>query len=244
MHGKYCIIVSSPESHIKASQQLHKDSLSYGPASSYFQDTNIKRLFGIPYGIKIANEHSRIKSVLDFGAGNGGLVLSLNKILGEEIAVTGFDPGVNKYSEEPTGKFDVITCIDVLEHVDRTSIDKILNQIKNLTAGFMVFVIDLVPARKSLADGRNAHVLLAPPEYWASRINQAFDYSICFNIGELETGEKFPIKFVGCCCNEYTYYETMSLFIKESNFGNMRLVLKSPGEVNFKLARKDYEKLV
>ena len=74
-------MVPSPESHIKASQQLHKDSLSYGPASSYFQDTNIKRLFGIPHGIKIVNEHSRIKSVLDFGAGNGGLVLALKKAL-------------------------------------------------------------------------------------------------------------------------------------------------------------------
>lgn len=237
-------MVSSPESHIKASRELHKNSQSYGPASSYFQDFNIKRLLGIPYGIKKANEHSSLSSVLDYGAGKGGLVLALKKTLSSQISITGFDPGVKEFSSKPNRRFDVITCIDVLEHIDRSSIDGVLNEIKNLMTGFMIFVIDLMPAEKSLADGRNAHILIAPPEYWASKINQSFDYSICFNIGELENGEKFPTKFIGCCCNSYNYYEAMSLFIKESNFGNMRLVVKGPGLVKFILSRKDYEKLV
>ena len=237
-------MASSPESHIKASRELHENSQSYGPASSYFEDSSIKRLFGIPYGIKKVNERSRIRSVLDFGAGRGGLVLALKKTLGNQISITGFDPGVKEFSDKPKRKFDVITCIDVLEHVDRYSIDGVLNEIKNLMAGFMIFVIDLMPAEKSLADGRNAHILIAPPEYWASKINQAFDYSICFNIGELENGEKFPTKFVGCCCNNYDYYEAMSLFAKESNFGNMRLIVKCSGHVKYMLNRQDYDKLV
>ncbi len=235
--------MSGLESHIKASQQLHKESSSYGPASSYFQDSSVKRLFGIPYGIRKVNEYSRIKSVLDFGAGKGGLVLALKKTLGNEINIKGFDPGVKEYSTMPKEKFDIITCVDVLEHIDRHSIDAVLNQIKNSMTGFMVFIIDLIPAKKSLVDGRNAHILLAPPEYWASKINQTFDYSTCFNLGELENGEKYPIKFIGCCCKDYNYYDAMSVFIKESNFGNMRLVMQGQGIVTWKLNRKDYEKL-
>lgn len=235
--------MSDTQSHIRASKQLHKDNSLYGPADSWFQDTNIKRLFGIPYGIKKVNEYSNIKSVLDYGCGKGGLVLALKKTLCSDISIRGFDPGIEEYSTMPKEKFDIITCVDVLEHIDRHAIDAVLNQIKNSMTGFMVFIIDLIPAIKSLADGRNAHILLAPPEYWASKINQAFDYSICFNVGELKNGEKYPTRFIGCCCNDYKYYDAMNVFIKESNFGNMRLIMVGGGVVEWSMMRKDYKKL-
>ena len=59
-----------------------------------------------------------------------------------------------------------------------------LKDIQSLTKLFCYVVIDLQPAVKRLSDGRNAHVLLAPPEWWASRFSQVFSHAT------------FPIKHI------------------------------------------------
>ena len=38
------------------------------------------------------------------------------------------------------------------------------------------------PAGKNLADGRNAHILLAPPEWWVAKISQHFSCTTSFPI--------------------------------------------------------------
>jgi len=53
-------------------------------------------------------------SILDFGAGNG----HLSKLLREKgFSVTSYDPMVEKHAARPKGKFDLVLCIEVLEHV-------------------------------------------------------------------------------------------------------------------------------
>ena len=84
------------------------------------------------------------------------------------------------------GLFDILTCLDVLEHVEIDSIDATLQEINSLTKNFVI-VIDLQPAVKRLADGRNAHVLLAPSEWWVSRFSQVFGawqhFPLSINLG-------------------------------------------------------------
>ena len=71
---------------------------------------------------------------------------------------------------KPDQPADILSCLDVLEHIELTSIDDVLQDINNLTRHFCYLVIDLQPAVKTLADGRNAHILLAPPDWWVSKI--------------------------------------------------------------------------
>ena len=54
-------------------------------------------------------------SILDYGCGNGNVA----KILREYgfKNVTNFDPMVDEFSSVPTGKFDLILCIEVFEHL-------------------------------------------------------------------------------------------------------------------------------
>ena len=86
----------------------------------------------------------------------------------------GYDPAVERFSEKPSRSYDVVTCIDVLEHLDKDSIGAALKQIKQFTKKFFFYCIDLVPSSKSLSDGRNAHTLLAPPDWWCQKIKNEF----------------------------------------------------------------------
>jgi len=58
----------------------------------------------------------------------------------------------------------------------------VLREIHGLTRQFCYLVIDLQPAAKTLADGRNAHILLAPPEWWTSRVAQLFPCIAAFPV--------------------------------------------------------------
>ena len=53
------------------------------------------------------------------------------------------------------------------------SIDAVLD-VANLTKNFCYLVIDLQPTVKTLPDGRNAHILLAPCDWWITRVSQIF----------------------------------------------------------------------
>ena len=113
-------------------------------------------------------------SVLDYGTGKGFLVERLRAELPESIEVFGYDPAVDKWSCKPNFVPDILTCFDVLEHIELDSIDSIIDDIYSMNRNFCYVVIDLQPAVKKLADGRNAHVLLAPPDWWLSRFSRLF----------------------------------------------------------------------
>ena len=122
------------------------------------------------------------RSLLDYGTGKGLLVKRLQKELPPEISVSGYDPAVSEWAKRPTESIDLVTCLDVLEHVEMESIDVVLDDIKRLTKRFCYVVVDLQPAVKTMADGRNAHILLAPPEWWIQRFSQLFPCVTAFPI--------------------------------------------------------------
>ena len=119
-------------------------------------------------------------SLLDYGTGKGRLVKYLRSKLPDNILVNGYDPAVDRWLEKPNHSSDILTCLDVLEHVESESIDAVLSDIKALTSNFCFLIIDLQPAIKRLSDGRNAHVLLAPCDWWISRISQHFSSVAAF----------------------------------------------------------------
>lgn len=121
-------------------------------------------------------------SVLDYGTGKGALVQRLRTELPNTIRVDGYDPAVEAFAARPSEPADILTCLDVLEHIEMNSLDAVLREIHQLTRQFCYLVIDLQPAKKTLADGRNAHILLAPPEWWASRISQLFSCQTSFPV--------------------------------------------------------------
>lgn len=121
-------------------------------------------------------------SVLDYGTGKGKLVHYLRQKLPQSIEVEGYDPAVEDWRNKPKGSFDIVTCLDVLEHVEVENVDDILRDIRRLSRCFCFLIIDLQLAAKSLPDGRNAHILLAPPEWWIARVSQVFPSMASFPV--------------------------------------------------------------
>jgi hypothetical protein len=116
-----------------------------------------------------------VTHVLDYGCGSN---LSLAKALVGKVEhkfkYQAYDPCVPQYATSPVPA-ELVACIDVLEHIEENSIDDVLDHLQTLTEAVGFFSIDTGPAKKSLPDGRNAHVLQRPPEWWLPRIMCRFE---------------------------------------------------------------------
>ena len=160
--------------------------------------------------IQRMHEMGKCNSVLDYGTGKGRLVDRLRKELPGKVKVTGYDPAIEKYSQRPKDAADILTCLDVLEHIEMSSIDAVLQDISKLTNRFCYIVIDLQPAVKKLADGRNAHILLAPSDWWITKFSHLFS---CICAFPLHHKAGLPQKLVIACTNDNSSILDMYLFL-------------------------------
>lgn len=153
----------------------------------------------LPQALLRMHELGICNSVLDYGTGKGKLVERLRKVLKTKVDVQGYDPAMPSWAHKPEHTFDILTCLDVLEHVEMGSIDAVLQDIHQLTRRFCYLVIDLQPAIKQLSDGRNAHILLAPSDWWVTKLSQLFPCIAAFPVYH-EAGP--AQKIVISCCHD------------------------------------------
>lgn len=110
----------------------------------------------------LAETHA-IKSLLDYGCGKGALKKA---IAGHrDLDIREYDPAIPDKSAAP-GPADMVVCTDVLEHVEPDCIADVVAHLKQLTQRVLFLVVSTRPAAKFLADGRNAHLIVQPLEYW------------------------------------------------------------------------------
>ena len=113
-----------------------------------------------------------IDTLLDYGCGSN---LSLRETLAPQRKLTyqAYDPGVPEYSGDPEPS-DMVVCVDVLEHIEPEFLDDVLDHLMHLTQGVIFCSINTGPAGKTLSDGRNAHLIQQPMEWWLPRIWERF----------------------------------------------------------------------
>jgi len=68
----------------------------------------------------------------------------------------------------------------VLEHIEPDLLDNVLDDLKRVTAGKGIFTVHTGEAVKTLPDGRNAHLIQQPPEWWLPGLIERFDL-VAFN---------------------------------------------------------------
>lgn len=142
-------------------QQLHEDSDAYGEASvSYAPIVSV-------YCNKLG-----ITSLLDFGCGKGRLFECLK--VNHKMTLQAYDPAIPRFSASPIPS-QMVTCIDVLEHVEPDRLDDVLDELQRLTLEVGIFSVCTAAAFKSLPDGRNAHLIQQPMEWWLPKIWERFD---------------------------------------------------------------------
>tara|TARA_Y100000385_G_scaffold290252_1_gene362652 strand:+ start:1238 stop:1927 length:690 start_codon:yes stop_codon:yes gene_type:complete len=123
--------------------------------------------------IKLFIEKLKSKSVFDYGCGKQYLKGPIEKM---GVSYEGYDPAIKKYSNlDISKKYDLVVCVDVMEHIEQEYQHKIMQDISTLASKHVVFTICPVEAKKVLSDGRNAHVCIAGTSYWLNLICQYFE---------------------------------------------------------------------
>lgn len=116
----------------------------------------------------------RLLPMLDYGCGRGTLRNALVKMGIGKKEIHEYDPGVVGKDVPPAAQnqFQLVTCTDVLEHIEPDCLDDVLSHIFNLGAenGKFYFVISLRLARRLLPDGRNSHLIVQPVEWWLEKL--------------------------------------------------------------------------
>jgi len=148
--------------------KLHAENPNYGVASVHFA----------PLVAQVARANG-VRQLLDYGAGKGRLAETLPQHLKEPVVVTPYDPAIEAWSATPQPA-DMVTCIDVLEHIEPDCLDAVLDDLKRVTRRIGLFTVHTGPAVKVLADGRNAHLIQQPPSWWLPRLMERFEL-IAFN---------------------------------------------------------------
>ena len=101
--------------------------------------------------------------VLDYGCGKR----TLEKALG--YAIHNYDPCIAGLDAKPEPA-DIVACTDVLEHIEPDCLEEVLQNLRHLMrkAGFLT--IATRPAKKYLADGRNAHLIQESAKWWLMQL--------------------------------------------------------------------------
>ena len=152
-------------------QKLHENP-NYGTASVQFA----------PIVSKLINQ-TQVDELLDYGAGKMRLFQNLK--VGHKLKLQAYDPAIPDLAGEPK-PMQMVTCIDVLEHIEPEMLDNVLDHLKALTQEIGFFTVHTGPAVKVLPDGRNAHLIQEPASWWLPKLLNRF---------ELQTFQKTPNGF-------------------------------------------------
>jgi hypothetical protein len=68
----------------------------------------------------------------------------------------------------------------VLEHIEPELLDTVLDDLQRVTMGLGIFTVHTGPAVKVLPDGRNAHLIQQPAQWWLPKFLARFEL-VAFN---------------------------------------------------------------
>lgn len=153
------------DNYLELNKQLHETNKEYGVS-------------GKRYALDIFKLAATLKTrdILDYGCGKSTLAMQL------PYSIKQYDPAIKKFSALPSPA-DIVVCTDVLEHIEPEYIDSVIQHLKDLTKKIGYFSIATRPAKKTLADGRNAHLIVEKSSWWLRKL---LDH---FNIMNLQSTE-------------------------------------------------------
>jgi len=139
----------------KSQRIMHRDPRGYGKEGDYWAATVLE----------VAQRY-QVGSILDYGSGVGALGVALRA---KGYAVREYDPGL-KLKAAPPLFADLVTCTDVLEHVEPDKLVNVLAHIRLLARRAAFLVISCRPAGKMLPNGHNAHLIIQPKQWWEAQL--------------------------------------------------------------------------
>jgi hypothetical protein len=146
--------------YLEQQKELHKNPM-YGMASLQYGET-----------VKSTMNEFGLRTLCDYGAGKQRLLTKLKELNADIDAYYPYDPSFPEYGEAKAA--DLVVCIDVLEHIEPELLDNVLLDLKKLVVKYGLFTVHTGPAGKILADGRNAHLIQQPINWWLDKLRNYF----------------------------------------------------------------------
>ena len=146
-------------------EQLHKTRPDYGISGAKYAE----------HILEFA-KMLQTKDILDYGCGKR----TLQDALGFDIR--NYDPcipGLDATPEPAT----LVVCTDVLEHIEPECLDDVLADLRRCVKRVGFFTIATRPAKKYLADGRNAHLIQQDARWWLDKLWAHFRISQFNDLG-------------------------------------------------------------
>lgn len=159
------------EDYKKLTEELHLNNKDYGTS-------------GQRWANQIIAFSKMVKSndLLDYGCGKSTLAQNL------PFAIKQYDPCVPKHAAPPEPA-DIVVCTDVLEHIELDCIKDVLADIRRLTKQMVFLSIANGPAKKTLSDGRNAHLIQQNEIFWMAELLPLF-HMLQFNSSGVTPDDK------------------------------------------------------
>ena len=108
------------------------------------------------------------RDILDYGCGKA----TLQK--GIPYPIQNYDPCMDEYAKRPQPA-NFVVCTDVLEHIEPECLKEVLDDIRLLTKQLFFVNVACGPAKKTLPDGRNAHIIQESPNWWLTWLLPRFN---------------------------------------------------------------------
>lgn len=148
--------------------------------------------------IKALIDKHNAMTLLDYGSGKGEQYSKqrLHEVWGVPRPVF-YDPAVPGIDTLPSAfrPFDGVICCDVLEHLEGNDLATAVFEATIRAKKFAFFAISIRPAKKTLPDGRNAHLTIQTPDWWRGFVNAtaaATDAEIALSFDEDESWTPSP----------------------------------------------------
>lgn len=124
------------------------------------------------------------ETILDYGCGEMMFAEAM-----KPRRVSGFDPGIPGREGMPK-PCDLVVSTDMLEHVELEKLPNVLGHMRSICLKGAYVVIATRPAKALLPDGRNAHLIVKPGDWWLRGMQ-----NIGWNIirAEDETGKELRL---------------------------------------------------
>lgn len=145
------------ENYRQLNAQLHNDNPAYGTSG----EKEAQPVLALCQSLKTS-------SVLDYGCGKGRLAAAL------PFPIWEYDPAIPGKDMTPRPA-DIVVCGDVLEHIEPEHLDSVLADLKRCVLKVGLFIVHTGPAQKTLADGRNAHLIQQDVNWWAAKLSEYFE---------------------------------------------------------------------
>src|SRR5262245_3594075 len=123
--------------------------------------------------VKTILDVSAARSISDYGAGKRYLQRALHELGKQNFEYYAYDPAFPEYGAPRPA--DLVCCIDVLEHIEPDYLPAVLTELGSITRQIGFFSIATRPARKTLSDGRNAHLIQKPSSWWLPKLCELFE---------------------------------------------------------------------